>query len=188
MRSRTSRGVRNGPEVKIYIWEVLFWSPEEFRGLSVTYRDHREGPRGLPGGATGPRGLHGPSVGGDQPQVGWCAPHPGPRRLGFGETLKGGAPLPWGARQPPWPPPPPQIGSEGAGPPLPCPYIYVGGGRAAAPKSWRSPSPLPSPPLLPRCLAKPCRIATLILHHHAVVLLLDGAFPNLSFFPCWIKA
>ena len=22
----------NGPEVKIYIWEVLFWSPEKFRG------------------------------------------------------------------------------------------------------------------------------------------------------------
>ena len=25
-------------------------------------------------------------------------------------------------------------------------------------------------------------------HHHAVVLLLDGVFPNLSFSPCWIKA
>ena len=58
---------RNGPEVKIYIWEVLFWSPEKFRVLSVTYRDHREGPGGPPGGATGPRGLRGPSVGRDQP-------------------------------------------------------------------------------------------------------------------------
>ena len=96
--------------------------------------------------------------------------------------------MPWGARQPPWPPPPPQIGSEGAGPPLPCPYIYVGGGRAAAPKFWRSPPPLPCPPPLPRCLAKPCRIATLLHHHHAVVLLLDGVFPNLSLSPCWIKA
>ena len=55
----------NGPEVKIYIWEVLFWSPEKFRVLSVMYRDHREGPGGPPNGATGPRGLHGPSVGGD---------------------------------------------------------------------------------------------------------------------------
>ena len=72
---------RNGPEVKIYIWEVLFWSPEKFRVLSVTYRDHREGPGGPPSGATSPGGLHGPSVGGDQPQVGWCAPHKGPRRL-----------------------------------------------------------------------------------------------------------
>ena len=53
--------------------------------LSVTYRDHREGPGGPPSGATGPGGLHGPSVGGDQPQVGWCAPHKGPRRLGLGE-------------------------------------------------------------------------------------------------------
>ena len=65
---------RNGPEVKIYIWEVLFWSPEKFRVFSVTYRDHREGPGGPPGGATGPRGLRRPSVGGDKPQVGWCAP------------------------------------------------------------------------------------------------------------------
>src|SRR3954468_9418402 len=37
---------RNGPEVKIYIWEVLFWSPKGFRVLSVTYRDHQEGPGG----------------------------------------------------------------------------------------------------------------------------------------------
>ena len=96
--------------------------------------------------------------------------------------------MPWGARQPPWPPPPPQIGSEGGGPPLPCPYIYVGGGRAAAPKFWRSPPPLPCPPPLPRCLAKACEIATLLHHHHAVVLLLDGVFPNLSLSPCWIKA
>ena len=37
---------RNGPKVKIYIWEVLFWSPEKFRVKSVMYRDHREGPGG----------------------------------------------------------------------------------------------------------------------------------------------
>ena len=52
---------------------------------------------------------------------------------------------------------------------------------------WRSPTPLLPPPL-PRCLAKPCRIATLLHHHHAVVLLLDGVFLNLSLSPCWIKA
>ena len=51
-------------------------------GLSVMYRGHREGPGGPPSGATGPRGLHGPSVGGDQPQVGWCAPHKGPKAQG----------------------------------------------------------------------------------------------------------
>ena len=75
---------RNGPEVKIYIWEVLFWSPEKFRVISVTYRDHREGPGGPPSGATSPRRLRGPSVGGDQPQVGWCAPPQGPRRRKWG--------------------------------------------------------------------------------------------------------
>ena len=51
---------------------------------------------------------------------------------------------------------------------------------------WRSPTSLS--PCLSRCLAKPCRIATLLHHHHAVVLLLDGVFPNLSLSPCWIKA
>ena len=73
---------RNGPEVKIYIWEVLFWSPEKFRVLSVMYRNHREGPGGPPSGATSPGGLHGPSMGGDQPQVGWCAPPPRPKAQG----------------------------------------------------------------------------------------------------------
>ena len=67
MRSGRHEEFRNGPEVKIYIWEVLFWSPEKFRVLSVTYRDHREGPGRPPSGATGPRGLRGPSVGRDQP-------------------------------------------------------------------------------------------------------------------------
>ena len=46
---------------------------------------------------------------------------------------------------------------------------------------------LPTPPL-PWCLAKPCWIATLLHHHHAIVLLLDGVFLNLSLSPCWIKA
>ena len=85
------------------------------------YRGHR------------PRGQHGPSVGGDQLQVGWCAPHKGPRRLGFGEgvlppNLGGKFPL-----SPPWPPPLDGIGDaaplgvetlEGAHP-LPFPYIYL---------------------------------------------------------------
>ena len=44
---------RNGPEVKIYIWEVLFWSPEKFRTLSVLYRECRKGSGGPPApGAT----------------------------------------------------------------------------------------------------------------------------------------
>ena len=43
MRSRRHEEFRNGPEVKIYIWEVPFWTPEVFWALSVTYRDHRKG-------------------------------------------------------------------------------------------------------------------------------------------------
>ena len=76
----------------------------------------------------------------------------------------------------------------GAALPLPL-YIVEAKGQPntrSSSSSWRSPIPLPPP--LPRCLAKPCRIATLLHHHHAVVLLLDGVFPNLSLSPCWIKA
>ena len=75
MRSGRHEEFRNGPEVKIYIWEVLFWSPEKFRVLSLTYRDHREGPGGPPSGATCPRRLRGPCVGGDQPLGGLVRPH-----------------------------------------------------------------------------------------------------------------
>ena len=78
--------------------------------------------------------------------------------------------------------------SRGAGPLSPPPINSGGVGGQRPPKFWRSPSPLPSPPPLPQCLAKPCRIATLLHHHNAVVLLLDGVFPNLSLSPCWIKA
>ena len=112
------------------------------------------------------------------------APAPqGPCAWERGNPKGEGFHLTWEALLPPWPPPPPQIGSEGAGPPLPCPYIYVGGGRAAAPKFWRSPPPLPSTPHISGCLAKPCWITTLLHHHHAIVLLLDGVFLNLSLSP-----
>ena len=86
MRSRTSRGV---PEVKIYIWEVPIWSPEKFRVLSVMYRDHREGPGGPPSGATCPRRLRGPSVGGDQPLGGLVRPPQGAKAQG---RVEGGKP------------------------------------------------------------------------------------------------
>src|SRR3954463_3858531 len=116
-------------------------------GLPILYRDHRRGSGGPPGGSTCPGGPYGLYVERDQPLSGLGASPLGPMRLGFWGNPKGGCPpCLGGARQPPWPPPPPQIGSEGAGPPLPCPYIYVGGGRAAAPKFWRSPPPLPSLP------------------------------------------
>ena len=67
MRSGRHEEFRNGPEVKIYIWEVIIRSPEIFGGIPVLYRDHRRGSGGPPGGATGPGGIHGPSVRRDQP-------------------------------------------------------------------------------------------------------------------------
>ena len=71
MRSRTSQKFRNGPEVKIYIWEVLFWSPEKFRTLSVLYRECRKGSGGppAPGGHMGCKGCALAYMGqGHQPQ------------------------------------------------------------------------------------------------------------------------
>ena len=50
---------RNGPEVKIYIWEVLFWSPGKFRTLLVLYRECRKGSGGPPRGSTSPGGHMG---------------------------------------------------------------------------------------------------------------------------------
>ena len=106
MRSRMSQEFQNGPEEKIYIREVLFWSPEKFRVLSVTYRDPREGPGGStrwghrPQRAAWAKCGRGPAPGGLV-----HPPHQGPRRLGFGE----GAPPPYlGGKLPlslPWPPP-----------------------------------------------------------------------------------
>src|SRR4051812_9863500 len=73
--------------------------------------------------------------------------------------------------------------------PAPSTPIYSGEAHGSCnPCPWRSPPPLPSPAPLLWCLAKPCRIATLPHHQHAVVLLLDGVFLNLSLSPCWIKA
>ena len=74
MRSRTSRG-------------VLEWSggKDLHMGSPVLVTGKVSGaignvPGGPPSGATGPKGQHGPSVGGDQPQMGWCAPPQGRRR------------------------------------------------------------------------------------------------------------
>ena len=88
-----------------------------FRASPVVYRDHRRGPGGPPSGATSPGGLHGPSVGGDQPQVGWCAPHQGPRRRGLKTLGEGGASTLLGGQvSPSWPPPlPSRWDLEGAG-------------------------------------------------------------------------
>ena len=62
---------RNGPEVKIYIWEVLFWPPENVRDFSVLCR---EGSRRFRSGAHLHGGTH-MNVG-----SGGKAPHPWSRR------------------------------------------------------------------------------------------------------------
>ena len=72
--------------------------------------------------------------------------------------------------------------------PAPSTPIYSGEAHGSFTLAPGAALPLPSAPPLSRCLAKPCRIATLLHHHHAVVLLLDGVFLNLSLSPCWIKA
>ena len=74
MRSGCHEEFRNGPEVKIYIWEVLYRASGQVSGLAVLYRDHRKGPGGPPGGATYLGGPHGLKWEGYQPVVGWCAP------------------------------------------------------------------------------------------------------------------
>ena len=94
------------------------------------YRDHRKGPGGPPGGATGPGGPRGLKVEGNQPLVGWGAPlGPPPHGPRVGNPRGGGSsPLPWGARQPLpplWPPPPLEISSLGAG--APPGGLYKGG-------------------------------------------------------------
>src|SRR3954466_15489570 len=128
---------------------------------------------------------------GNQPPQGPCAWE---RENPKGEGLH----LTWESLLPPWPPPRWDLGlaasprggnpKGGAAPPFPLYIVGVLGLQTHEFLSccWCSPASL-LPPLL-RCLAKPCRIATLLQHHHAVVLLLDGVFLNLSLSPCWIKA
>ena len=90
---------RKGPEVKIYIWEVVIRTPEGFGGISVLYRGHRKGSGGPPGGATPLGGPHGPRGAGHQPLEGWAPPlwaH-APR---VGGDPKGGAPPLLGGQAP----------------------------------------------------------------------------------------
>src|SRR3954465_544106 len=141
---------------------------------------------------------------GTSPRWAGAPPHQGPRRKGEweGENPRSRWALRPTLGAPPslplWPPPrwdlgaaaAPREGTLGGGAALPLPlYILEVLGAAnigVFTSPWRSPASLLPP--LPRCLAKPCRIATLLHHHHAVVLLLDGVFLNLSLSPCWIKA
>ena len=120
------------------------------------YRDHRKGPGGPPGGATYPGGPHGLKWEGNQPLVGWGAPMGLPPAPRVGNSRVGGAPLALGGKSPPWPPPPIQMGSWPAPPPLPG-GLYKGG-REGSSTTTLGTSLLPcytSPSR--RRSAKPCR-------------------------------
>src|SRR3954463_16412376 len=79
MRSRTSRGVPEWSGGKdLYMGSPVLVT-ERVSGFIGNVPGPPEGSGGPPSGATSPRRLRGPRVGGDQPQVGWCAPPPRPK-------------------------------------------------------------------------------------------------------------
>ena len=102
MRSQTSRGVPEWSGGK----DLYMGSPVLVTRKVSGFIGNVPGPPGGSRGSTSPRGLRGPSVGGDQPQVGWCAPLGPPLHLGLETLGVGGAPLGLGGKPPPWPPPP----------------------------------------------------------------------------------
>ena len=144
------------------------------------YRDHRKGPGGPPGGATCPGGPRGLKVEGNQPLVGWGAPHGPPPAPRVGNPRVGAPHLAWGASHPPWPPPPGDWISQGPAPPR-APIYSGGEGGQPLLSPWRLPPVTPLPPRLR--FAKPCRDPR-YFHHHAVVLL---DLHQLLLPPCWIK-
>ena len=118
-------------------------------GYRVISGGHQERPGttggGPPGRSTCPGGPYGMYVERDQPLSGLGTSPLGPMRLGFGGTLKGGAPLALGGKETPLAVAPLQIGSTGAlAHPL-APYIYVGRERAATPLHLAPPFPLATP-------------------------------------------
>ena len=184
MRSRTSRGVPEWSGGK----ELYIGSPvlaiEKVSGSPVLYRDHRKGPGGPPGGATHPRGPHGLKWEGNQPLVGWCAPHGPPPAPRVGNPRGGGRPTCLGGKPTPWPPRPPplEVASPRGGAPPRHP-IYSGGREGSRTQAPGLSLSLPCHSSVSLRLAKPCRDHR-CFHHHAVVLL-DLHQPLLP--PWWIK-
>ena len=74
---------------------------ERVSGVTGNVPAPPEGSGGPPGGATSPEGPYGLYVERDQPLSGLGASPLGPMRLGFGRTLKGGAPLALGGKATP---------------------------------------------------------------------------------------
>ena len=158
--------------------------------LSVTYRDHRKGSGGPPGGVAPPGGPHGLRGAGSQPLVGW--PHPLPWAHAprvEGGTLEGAPPLAWGASHPlplsPWPPPPSRWDLEGPAPfSLPPINRGVRGGQPHHPPRHSPPLPNTSPP--PLCAWR-SPVGVLPLHHHHAVVLPVELSSSTSPSPCWIN-
>ena len=155
MRSRTSRGV---PE----------WSggKENYIGSAVLAIGKVSGsPAIVPGPPEGSRGSTGwghlsrrapwAEVGGELAPSGLVRPPWAPLRLGL-ETLGGGRTTCLGGHSTPWPPPPWEIASPRAAPPLGA-DIKEGRGRAAAPYVLAPPSPCYTSSSSRSSLAKPCR-------------------------------
>ena len=149
MRSRTSRGVPEWSGGKdLYMGSPVLVAEKVSHFIGIV-PGVPKGVRGSTGGGGGPPAPGGPMGGrgcalaymgqGHQPQEAHA-----PRKLGEGRVLKGEgtSEVPWGG----WTPPPlgrtPSL-EEGARlrlPPLPCPYIKGGEGRAAAPEALAPPS------------------------------------------------
>ena len=127
MRSRTSRGVPewSGGE-ELYIGSPVS-ATGKVSGVTGIVSGPPEGSRGPSGGATYPGGPHGLKWEGNQPLVGWCAPHGPPPAPRVGNPGGGGRPTWLGGQATPLGRPPPlEIASPRAGAPL-GPPIYSGG-------------------------------------------------------------
>ena len=101
MRSRTSRGVLEWSGGK----DLYMGSHHTVTGIIRGFTDIVPGPlegfRGSTGRVHLPGGPYGLCVERDQPLSGLGASPLGPMRLGFGRTLKGGAPLALGGKATP---------------------------------------------------------------------------------------
>ena len=145
MRSRTSRGVPEWSGGK----DLYMGSPVSGIGTSFGVIGIVPGP---PEGSRGSTGWGHLSRGatwavGGAPWPSWAKgtspKRPMRQEIREGKSPKGGRHLlgALGSWTPPWSHHSLEEGPRLRPPPLPCPYIYVGGGRAAAPFPWRSPPP-----------------------------------------------
>ena len=126
MRSRTSRGVPEWSGGKDLYIGSLVSATGKVSGVTGIVPGPPEGSRGSTGWGHLSRRAPWAEVGREPAPSGLGRPPLGlPMRLGLGNPRGGGAPLALGGKAllPPWPPPPPEIPSRGAGAPSQAPYI-----------------------------------------------------------------